>query len=245
MPEQNTPGAAGQGDGAGAEEFDYRQGYERLRPEYTRTTQELAQVRDAVSEYESLFEALHDSDPEVQRAAFDALGLDLADAGSQGQQQGDSQDDFIDPLEQELAQLREQVSELTSARELDARNREDQEIIQLRDEFIGAAISDIEAQLTEQSGSKFAFTPREEEILGNLAIAMENEQGLPDVQGAYEALYGDQGVAETHFSRRIEQKQQAHQAPFGRTPSGIVKPKTAAERIQFIDQRMADIENQQ
>lgn len=239
MPE-NTPVENGQGDHQS--EFDYRQGYEQLRPEYTRTTQALSEAQNAVSEYEALFDALHDSDPEVQRQAMEALGLEPAEAGPQRQQQVE---EFVDPLEEEIERLKGQVSELTSARELDARNREDAEILQLRDDFIGTAIGAIESQLTESTGRKFTFTEREEEVLGNLAISMENDQGVPDVEGAYAALYGDQGVLETNRGRWIESKRDAAQAPFGRTPSGIVRPKTAAERVQYIDQRMADIENQQ
>lgn len=240
MADELTPGQAGQGseetpgDGQG---LDYERSYNELRPQFTRTTQELAEARSGLSEYEQLFASLHDPDPEVQQAAFDALGLEL-DTGPQGTQ---DDDEFVDPLEQELAALRGEVTELRSARELEAEQAEQREIEQLRDEFIGEAISFIEKDALPQ-GVK--FTEREEEALGNLAIAMENEEGIPDVQGAYNLLYGDEGVLEINRQRWIETKTGASQAPSGRSVPVDKKPTNAAERVAYIDERMRALEDQ-
>lgn len=239
MADEITPGTAGQGadeapgDGQG---LDYERSYNELRPQFTRTTQELAEARSGLSEYEQLFAALHDPDPEVQQAAFEALGLEL-DTGPQG---NPADDDFVDPLEQELAALRGEVTELRSARELEAEQREQAEIERLRDDFIGEAIGVIEKEVLKDR----EFTEREEEALGNLAIAMENEDGIPDVQGAFDLLYGDDGVLEINRQHWIETKTGAPQAPGGRSVPVDKKPTNAAERVAYIDERIRAQEQQ-
>lgn len=242
MTDMNTPGAAGQGEGTPADQgdkgqpFDYEHAYSELRPEYTRATQELSQYRDRLTEYEDLFEALHDSDPEVQRAALDVLGLDMA--SEEGSPQGS--EDFVDPLEQEVSSLRQQLDELRSAREQEAKESELAEMEEIRDEYIGDAISYIEENARQ--GAK--FSENEEIALGNLAIAMTDENGVPDVQGAYNILYGNDGVLETNRQRWIDTKLAADQAPFGRTIPADQKPQTARERVAYIDERWARMQDQ-
>lgn len=227
-------GTSGANENAGDQpELDYQRAYSELRPQYTRTTQELAQERERLSEYEALFQALHDSDPEVQAAAMEALGLEL-DTGSPA-----TDDEFADPLEEELQQIRGVVDELRSARELEASEKESQQLTQMRDQYIDEAIDYI------RQSTDAKFTDREEEALGNLAIAMEDEQGLPDVQGAYNLLYGDDGVLETNRERWIASKTGAAQAPLGRSLPADQKPQTRAERIAYLDERMRAIDMQQ
>lgn len=208
--------------------FDFERGYNELRPEYTRTTQRL-------SEYEQLFEALHDSDPEVQKAAMDALGLEL-DTGSQGSARK-TDDEFVDPLEEEVKALRSVVDELHSARELEAAKARESELAELRDEFIGEAISFIE------QNTNVKFNEREEEALGNLAIAMEKD-GTPDVQGAYNLLYGEAGVLETNRQRWIASKTGAPMPPIGTSIPADQRPTTKAERISYVDERMRALDEQ-
>lgn len=236
MADELAPGAAGQGteetpvdNGQG---LDYERSYNELRPQFTRATQDLAEHRERLSEYEELFNALQGSDPELQAQAFDALGLQL-DTGSH--ESGRDPNEFVDPLEEELAALRSQVSKLTSARELEAEKAEQAELDQLRDEFIGEAIGYIE---TNEFQEGFKFTKAEEQALGNLAIAMEDDEGIPDVQGAYNLLFGDEGVVETNRSRWIETKTGASQAPAGRSTPVEKKLTTPADRIRYIDERV-------
>ena len=230
-PTQNGPdhtdGQSGQGaTGGQGGDFDYQRAYSELRPEYTRTTQ-------ALSEYEQLFAAL--SDPETQAEALSALGLELAETGSQGT--GD--DDFVDPLEQELEALRAQVTELSSARELEVQAAEEAQTIAMRDDYIGEYLTYLE----RQSGD--SFSEREEEVLGNLAIAMTGEDGIPDVQGAYERIYGEQGVLESRRQSWIDNKRGALSAPLGTAIPADKRPQTRSDRVAYIDERMRAIEQQQ
>lgn len=227
----STPEAPETGQG-----FDYERSYNELRPQFTRTTQELAAERERLSEYEQLFDALHDSDPAVQRQAFEALGLEAAEEVPQG---GPAADNFVDPLEEEIERLRGTVGELqTRAQEQEA-ERVQTELDNARDDFIGEALDFIEKE------TKAKFSEKEEEVLGNLAIAMEDDKGMPDVQGAYNILYGEDGVLEINRQRWIDTKSGAAQAPLGRTIPTDQKPKNAKERIAYIDERMRALQDQQ
>lgn len=206
--------------------FNFEQGYNELRPEYTRVTQELGTYRERLTEYEQLFEALHDADPEVQSAAMQALGLEL-ETGPQG-----NPDDFVDPLEEAVKSLSTRFDRLESARELEASERNQREILSLRDDYIGEAIGFIEKSMNRK------FTERQEEALGNLAISMPNGQGVPDVEAAYNLLYGDQGVVESEREQWIARKMGADRPPLGTSIPADQRPKTAAERIAYMDERM-------
>lgn len=246
MPDEITPGSAGQGGveapGEPGQGFDYEHAYSELRPEYTRATQEASQYRERAASYEALFDGLRDPDPEVRAAAMDALGLEYVEDGPQGAPS--AEDEFVDPLEEEVKELRAWREEVQRAREEEAEERENQSLIEARDTYIGEAVSLIEQALSTEA-HPFEFTPQEDEVLGNLAIQMTGDDGVPDVRGAYNALYGDQGVAEIHWNRRVDRKQGAAQAPLGTSIPAEKRPRTAQDRIAYADQRWADIANQQ
>lgn len=223
--------------------FDFKQGYEQLRPEYTRATQEREQLRERLSEYEALFAAVQDdSDPETQRAAIEALGLDVDTGAPVANSQAD---EWQDPLEQEVMSLREWKEKVEQERELEASQRADQSLIQARDEYIDEALGYIEENLKRTYGKDFKFKESELEVLGNLAIAMEDEEGIPDVQGAYERVYGGEGVLETNRARWIETKQAAQLPPLGTSIPADKRPKTPGERMHYIDERVRALESQQ
>src|ERR1044072_6675410 len=104
---EGAPQNQGQGsEEGGAPAFDFERSYNELRPEYTRATQELSTTRERLGEYESLFAALHDSDPAVQAQAMEYMGLEL-ETGSPAPQKDPSEWD--DPLEAEVAALKEEL----------------------------------------------------------------------------------------------------------------------------------------
>lgn len=231
---QGAPESTGTpGDGQG-QEFDYRQGYDQLRPKFTQTTQELSQAQASLTEYEDLFEALHD--PDRQAEALAVLGFEPAAEGAPQGADADL-DEFVDPLEAEIKELRGTVDELRSQREQEAEQNEREELLGMRDDYIGQAISFIE----EQTGRK--FSEKQERVLGNLAIANETDDGVPDVQTAYNLLYGEDGVVELERSNWIDTKTGAFAAPGGRSAE-LKKPETASERASYIDERMAQLDRQ-
>lgn len=226
-------GQAGDPSQAGSE-FDYQRGYESLRPEYTRATQELSQTREQLTEYEQLFAALQD--PTTQAEALAALGYEL-DAGAPGSS-APGPDEFVDPLEEEVRSLREQVAAIDQFRQEQVSTQQEQDLIAMRDQYIGEAISFIE------ENKNVKFSPKAEEVLGNLAIAMESADGVPDVQAAYEAIYGESGVLETERTAWIDSKRAAAQPPLGTTLPADKRPASRAERINYVDERMRALEDQ-
>lgn len=221
-------------NGQGAPEgnpFNYEQAYGQLRPEYTRTTQDLSEAQQRLSEYEAFMEAL--SDPETAHEALASLGFEMETGAAP------EPDELVDPLETEVKYLRTVVEELKQGSELEAASREEQKTLNLRDDFIAESIDYIE------SATQMKFKAEDEEILGNLAISMSDENGVPDVKGAYEALYGDNGFAERQRSGWIDSKQSAYSAPLGTSIPADKRPTNRAERIEYADRRLQALEAQQ
>lgn len=229
--QEGAPGGAGQG-------FDFERSYNEIRPAYTRATQELAATTERLSAFEDLFTQLHDPDPEVQQAAMDALGFEL-DTGQPTGPAADDPEEWVDPLEAKIEELEAFKADVLSRQELEATTEAESELLELRDDYIGVEMDALEEFRGEP------LTEVEEEVLGNLAIAMETEDGLPDVRGAYQRLYGEQGLLETNRSRWIETKRAAAAAPFGVSIPADRKPQTERERAAYFDQRVADMEAQQ
>ena len=237
---QGAPPAPVQQDDKGLDW--YKNAYEnQLLPEYTRSRQELAEAQESLSGFQGLFAALTDPDPEVRAAAFEAVGLQEAGL-PESQAAQHVQEEWIDPLEEKVEELTKQLDTLRSAQEQEAAAKADAELDDLRDQYIGAAISQIEAARAEQEAG-FKFTENEEIALGNMAIGMADDDEVPDVMGAYELLYGNDGFLETNRSRWLDTKQ-SDVPPLGHTISADQRPKTARERIAYVDERMAQMERQ-
>jgi hypothetical protein len=227
----NTPAPDdGQAGGEGRQSFDFEQGYNQLRPEYTRTTQQLSEAQQRLSDYEAFMEAV--SDPETQAEALASLGFEM-DTGAA------PEDEFEDPLEQEVQYLRAAVDELRQGRELEAATQEEQAVLDARDDYIGQTLDYIE------SARNMQFTPHDEEVLGNLAIAMSDDEGVPDVQGAFNALYGEEGLLERQRQQWIDSKMGAYTAPLGTTIPADKRPTSRAERIDFVDRRLQALDQMQ
>lgn len=233
----NTPAPDEDKPDGGQPTVDWERQYNELRPEYTRTTQSLSEAQERLSDYDAFMEAL--SDPEMQAEALASLGIQV-DTGSQGNDVED--DELVDPLEREVRELRELVTEMHSARELETTEKQQNQLDDLRDEFIGEAIGAIEGSLKSQFGADFKFTDGEEEVLGNLAIAMPDDDGVPDVRGAFEALYGEQGILEANRQRWIDSKQGAAIPPAGRTIPSDERPSDRRGRVTYFDERVAALE---
>lgn len=241
MPDENgapngtsasTTEAPGSGQG-----FDFERAYREIQPEFTRRSQRL-------SEYEGLLAGLHDPDPEVQRAAADYLGIELVpeDTGTPAAPAApgtSDEDEWVDPLEGRVSELAEQVKALVEQGQQEATSKQEADWLAKRDDYIDANLENIEAQIGRQ------LSDREDQVIGNLAIAMADEDDVPDVIGAFESIYGGEGVLEQARSQWIESKTSASQAPSLSTLPADKRPKTPAERIDYIDRRWRDMQDQQ
>lgn len=236
MPADGTQGPGNTDNPGGpandGQDFDYTRAYNELRPEFTRTTQELSAAQAALTDYEQLFAALQD--PEHQAEALAALGFEPADTSTP--QRDDNE--FVDPLEEQVQALQQQLAEVQQSTTAQQEAAREAEMVEMRDSYIGDAISFIEDQTGQQ------FSEKEEEVLGNLAVAMESEDGVPDVQGAYEAIYGDEGVLETRRASWIESKQRAQLPPLGQPIPEDRRPATRSDRVTYIDERLRALDEQ-
>jgi hypothetical protein len=225
-----TP-ANGQGADEGRSAFNFEEGYNQLRPEYTRTTQQLSEAEQRLSEYEAFMEAI--SDPDTQAEALASLGFEMETGVTP------EPEEFADPLEQEVQYLKGVVEQLQQGRELEAATQEESELLEMRDNYIGQTLDYIEQQ------TQTKFDEQDEEILGNLAIAMSDAEGVPDVQGAYNVLYGETGLLERQRAQWIESKTGAYTAPLGTSIPADKRPVTRADRIDFVDRRLQALDQLQ
>lgn len=219
MDDATTPPEQGQGDqqapdtGQAAEGQNWEHQYNELRPAYTRATQQL-------SEYEQLFQQLQD--PELQAEALAELGFEVAEDESE-EGSGDELD-FDDPLEARL-------DALEADRRQQAETAEVGELEEMRDEYIDGAIEYISSNLGR------TFSERQQEALGNLAIQLADDRGVPDVQQAYGMLYGEDGVLEEERRSWIDSKRNAAQAPSGQSGTGRPDLSTRKARVDYINER--------
>lgn len=230
VPEQQQPGQG----------FDFEQGYNELRPKFTQTAQELAEARERASQYEALFEVLQDPEsPEAQEILAE-LGYEMDIGDDEPATYEPDTDEWADPLEQEVKQLKELADFIMAEREQEAQSAQEAELLGLRDEYIDDAIAYINAQPDTPD-----LNADEQEILGNLAIAMADEEGVPDVQGAYNRLYGEEGLLETNRERWISTKNGALPAPLGHSGSSEKRPTNRRERVAYLDGRMRALDAEQ
>lgn len=238
-----TPDPAAPDNQGGTDEHDlswYKEQYEQIRPEFTRVTQARSEAEQRASEYEDLFTRLQD--PEEAAEILAELGYEM-DTGTEeptGQGEPSSDDDWTDPLEAQVKELQELAEFIQAEREQEAQSAQEEELLNLRDEYIDNAFE----YLASQPGTP-EFTDDEQEILGNLAIAMKDEDGVPDVIGAYNRLYGESGILETNRERWISTKNGALPAPLGRSGDSEQRPTNRKERVAYLDARMRALDSDQ
>ena len=143
---------------AEAPDTNWQERYENLHPEYTRATQEAAQLRQIV-------DAARKGDPE----ALEFLGYEVPEDETDGELTED------EALRKEIEDLKEWKAEQAS------RDEEQQQQAELND------FRDTELQRLDKVAGR-RFNEREVQILVAYADAYPNKDGNPDFDAAYEAL---------------------------------------------------------
>jgi hypothetical protein len=174
-PEQETPAAEPQ-EGSSAE-VDWQERYANLQPEYTRTTQELAQ-------YRQLIDAARAGDPE----ALEFLGYAAED-------DEEEDDDYTDPderYEQRFAELETRIQEKEAA-------EQEAELHMLEAAYVEQELEAIE----DQEGN---LSDEEKGAIVALANQIRDDDGDPDVSTAYELLTNASKAAQQRYikSKRAE-----------------------------------------
>jgi hypothetical protein len=166
--QEGTPAEPEEGKPEGTDDWEKR--YGDLQPEYTRATQRL-------SEYEQLFQAAQQGNPD----ALAALGLEPAG--------GDDEEEYLDDTER----LQQQIAELQQR--LDGQDQERQSAAYQEQE--DTATLEALTQL-EQKDNVELSNEEVELVLGN-ALAKRNDDGTPDVNGAYKALRAAQKLYQEKY----------------------------------------------
>lgn len=172
--EPDTSAVGGPNGVAGTEDGGWQGRYEHLQPEYTRATQERDQFRserDEALERNQWFELLVTSDdPDIRSQAAEILGFELGEEQEEYPVTGQEPDPFA-AYETRLAALEERQSQ-AQAQEAEAEHA--RIVREVLDERIA------ELGLDEEDGNL---------VLSYAMEALEpTEEGLPDVQAAYEFL---------------------------------------------------------
>lgn len=174
------------------EDFEAR--YKELQATYTRTSQEAAQQRQII-------EAL--SNPETAQDALSALGYEF-DTPQEPEPQ------YEDPFEAKFAAIERQNAEMQKQLQTFTQQQQQAQQQQERESHLLQEQSRLETEHARQ------FNEVELEALFRLADTMPDQSGKPQVQQAYDLLYGK--FAEAEFNRRLEAKRNAPPAPLTGQP---------------------------
>lgn len=139
------------------ESVNWQERYENLQPEFTRTTQEKAQLEELVN-------ALQSDDPELRAAAAEAIGFELPD-------DDDDDDDWEDPDERRIAQLEQTQQQLAEW----AQEREENQNLEQYYEYV-------DDKLDEVVAPKLGYDLTDDDIRDIVGAAerLGNDKGLPE-----------------------------------------------------------------
>lgn len=184
----DTPAVAGPTEAPGTAQDQPQEGvpagyipedrYKNLQAEYTRTTQENAELKN-VREWATA--ALTSQDPDIQRQAFEILGIEVEEAPEEGYSD-DFEEYTEDPYDQRIRTLEERLQA-----------QEQQEMVQQQQQLL---LTEAENQL-EQLGMPWTEDPLEQEtrqIIFERALSLprlppkpgQPREGLLDIKTAHE-----------------------------------------------------------
>jgi hypothetical protein len=193
-------------------DVNWEQRYKDTQAAFTRESQQRA-------EYEQILDALQD--PEQQAEALrQYFNLELQEAEEGGEEE---YQDPVEELEQRLAQLEQERGQEQEA-------AQSEQLQEAEFAFIDQQLAAIEKEAGVQ------FDDDEANTIGTLALQLRNDQGAPDVQGAYERIY--KTVLEKQRSRWTDSKRQAQQAPVGVPGSEKVNLKDDQTRRRLLAEAM-------
>jgi hypothetical protein len=235
---EDTPAVAGPEQAPGTaqeqpQDVDWKQRYDNLQPEYTRTTQRLTELESR----EQLFEiALTSEDPDTQRQALERLGFELPpEEDPEGPEP--IYDDPVEELRAQQQQLEERLNQT------DTSQREAAQFDYL---------SDYIDEQVEELGINQLDDATQEWILGR-AMDMPVQQppgspvpAVPDVKGAFEAFQTWETERQRQWARGkrgaptvVAGGRDATEAPT------LALDATHEQRVAFAMQKLAENDQQQ
>ena len=212
---EGTPGSAEQTEQA---EIDWAKRYSDLQPEYTRVTQEAAELRRSQELYDAL---LSTDDPDTRRAIAAELGYELAEDETE-----DDEDE--DPLEY-VGQRLERVEQTLTERE-----REE------ADQAYAAQVREIVDEQLDQLGLDHGD---QDWVLAYAINALPiTEEGLPDIAQAHQVFVARETERQRNWAKS---KRAPHISPNGQSGTEAPNLDNRQERQDFIMRRMLEEEQAQ
>lgn len=213
--EQDTPdapddGGSDEGTPAESQPDEWQERYEHLQPEYTRATQEAAQLRNVI-------ELARQGDAE----ALEYLGWQAAEDESD-----DEEFDLDDDTPERLSAVEEYLAGQLEAQAQAEQEAQNEAVV---DQSLEAQLAVIEQEYGQLADEDAAF-------LIQVALANPDEDGLPDLITAYAA---DADRLDAKRQEWVSSKR-APQAPSGASPSSQPNLDNDEERRDYMARRMAE-----
>lgn len=221
-PEQGTPAVAGpEGTPGTAEqqvtqaETDWQDRYQHLQPEYTRVTQEVAELRRQQELYEQLLSA---EDADTRREIAEQLGYVLEE---------DEETQTGDPEEDPLSQFGERLGRVEQS--LSARDQERED---------AAYAEQVRAVVDERLGQLQIPKDDQDWVLAYAINALPiTEEGLPDIAQAFQAFQ----ARETERQKAWAQSKRApHISPHGQSATEAPNLDNRQERQDYMVRRLQE-----
>jgi len=161
-PEDQVPDPEGTPTGT-PPEVDWEARYNSLQPEFTRVTQEAAELR----QYQQFVEALSSDDQEIRSWALNQLGIEVPTENEP--------DDELTALQQRLDKLEQGFQTSAQQSQVDTWNNHQ---IEYMENGLDAIAGELGRELTEE----------EVQIMSSIAVTNRDNEGMPDMLKAYDWL---------------------------------------------------------
>lgn len=218
QPTTDTP------DGTGTEqtqttepEVNWQERYTNLQPEYTRASQEAAELRRWREQIEN--------DPEAQREFLKTLGYDLED---------DTLDAaaFDDPRDAQIARLEQRIA----AHEQKFQSTEAQQQIAAAEAHFERAFQKIGSE------RGYPLTEEEQDAIYGMALTMPADpSGFPPAEDAYKRLNSVWDHRQQHWAQTKEPAHQVSRSGGPVTEDNRLDVDDPDERVRRMAQRFADL----
>jgi hypothetical protein len=196
--------------------------YKQMRDAFSSKTQTLAEQRREAQEALELQQALRD--PDSNPELLERYGLLV---------EGDEEPEFEqydDPTEA----LEQRIAQLEAERQTEHQTREQAELEEAEIAYVNQGLSDL-----MKTTGRDDFSPEEIQLIGDLSRLRRDPEGLPDVQGAYNAIYAEALGKER--SRWVGQKN-SPQAPAGGAAVEVPDTDNPRDRVDYMAQKLAELE---
>jgi len=225
---EDTPAVAGPEGTSGpaeqqAAEVDWQKRYSDLQPEYTRTSQEAAQLRER-EQYYAL--ALTSEDPDIRRQALEALGYELDEEVEQP-----AYDDPYDNLQAQYQRLEQRVDQ----RDQEAQEAQQTALIRAVTDDRLAALGDLD-EADQDWVLAYAI---------NALPALHEPElpvPVPDIRGAYDVFRSREVERQKTWAKT---KRAPYVSPGGQTATEVPNLDTHQGRMDFAAQKLMELEERQ